>query len=60
MGGFTTYSALATDAASLIGDGRAGAGVAYGLATVLIGTAATFAGIALGVFTHGPSREASR
>ncbi|MCR6711486.1 MAG: CrcB family protein [Demequina sp.] len=56
MGGFTTYSALATDAAHLIGDGRAGAGVAYGLATVLIGAVATWAGIGLGVLTHGPSR----
>ncbi|MGC2941786.1 MULTISPECIES: fluoride efflux transporter FluC [unclassified Brevibacterium] len=46
MGGFTTYSALATDAASLLGDGRVGAGLLYGLATVVIGGLATWAGIA--------------
>ena len=54
MGGFTTYSALATASAELIGDGRAGAGIGYGLATVLVGAVATIAGIAAG--THGPSR----
>lgn len=58
MGGFTTYSALATASAQLIGDGRATAGVAYGLATVVIGAAATVAGIAAGAWTHGPSGAA--
>lgn len=58
LGGFTTYSALATATAQLVSDGRAGAGIAYGLATVLIGAIATWAGIALGVLTHGPSRAA--
>ncbi|WP_166969790.1 fluoride efflux transporter FluC [Brevibacterium atlanticum] len=53
MGGFTTYSALATDAASLLGDGRAGLGIGYGLATVLIGGLATWAGIALGTLRRG-------
>ncbi|WP_181276429.1 fluoride efflux transporter FluC [Brevibacterium oceani] len=48
MGGFTTYSALATDAASLLGEGRAGIGIGYGLATVVLGGLATWAGIALG------------
>ena len=47
MGGFTTYSALATDAASLLGEGRLGAGLLYGLVTVAIGGLATWAGIAL-------------
>lgn len=47
MGGFTTYSALATDTASLLGEGRIGAGLTYGLATVVIGGLATWAGIAL-------------
>lgn len=47
MGGFTTYSALATDTASLLGDGRIGAGLAYGLGTVVIGGLATWAGIAV-------------
>lgn len=47
MGGFTTYSALATDTASLLGDDRIGAGLAYGLGTVVIGGLATWAGIAV-------------
>lgn len=47
MGGFTTYSALATDTASLLGDGRIGAGLAYGLGTVVIGGLVTWAGIAV-------------
>ena len=47
MGGFTTFSALATDAASLLGEGRVGAGLLYGLVTVVIGGLATWAGIAL-------------
>lgn len=58
MGGFTTYSALATDAAALIGDGSAPAGIVYGLATVLIGAAATWAGIAVAAATHQPSQRA--
>jgi len=58
LGGFTTYSALATDAARLIADGRAAAGITYGLATVMIGAVVTWAGIALGVLTHAPSRGA--
>ena len=36
LGGFTTYSALAADAASLLGDGATGAGILYALATVLV------------------------
>lgn len=45
LGGFTTYSALAADAAGLIGDGRLGAGAGYALVSVLVGAAATAAGI---------------
>ncbi|MBU4465570.1 MAG: CrcB family protein [Actinobacteria bacterium] len=52
LGGFTTYSALATDAAALIGRGEVLSGVGYGLMTVLIGAAATFAGIVVGAATH--------
>lgn len=52
LGGFTTYSALATDAAALIGRGEVLAGVGYGVVTVLIGAVATFAGIAVGAATH--------
>lgn len=49
MGGFTTYSALAADTALLLGDGRAGAGILYGLGTVLLGAAATWLGIWAGM-----------
>lgn len=52
MGGFTTYSALATDAASLLGEGDVGVGVAYGLGTVLVGGLATWAGIATATAAH--------
>jgi CrcB protein len=46
LGGFTTYSALAVDTAGLLGDGQPGSAVGYSLATVLIGAAGTWAGIA--------------
>lgn len=52
MGGFTTYSALATDTAGLLGAGDVGAGVAYGVGTVLIGGLATWAGIATATVAH--------
>lgn len=48
MGGFTTYSALAVDTAGLLGEGRVGTGIGYGLATVILGGMATWAGIVLG------------
>lgn len=47
MGGFTTYAALATDSAALIGTGSPGVGIGYALATLLIGAGATWAGIAV-------------
>lgn len=53
LGGFTTYSALATDTAHLIGSGSVGAGVAYGVGTVLLGAVATWVGIALASAAHG-------
>ena len=64
MGGFTTYSALAADAASLLGEGRVGARLLYGLVTVVIGGLATWAGIALASARRrnapaGPSSPAS-
>lgn len=52
MGGFTTYSALATESASLLGGGAATSGIAYGILTVLVGAAATWAGIAAGSAAH--------
>lgn len=58
-GGFTTYSAFAGETASLIADSAATASISYALATVLIGAAATWSGIALGALTRR-ERNASR
>ncbi|QEO09761.1 fluoride efflux transporter FluC [Protaetiibacter larvae] len=52
MGGFTTYSALATDAALLFGEQSPGTGIAYGLGTVVFGVAATTFGITVGSFVR--------
>ncbi|GAA0037357.1 fluoride efflux transporter FluC [Brevibacterium metallidurans] len=52
MGGFTTYSALAVDTAGLLNEGRIGTGSGYGLATVVLGGMATWAGIVLGSLTR--------
>ncbi|MDN5687246.1 MAG: CrcB family protein [Brachybacterium sp.] len=46
LGGFTTYSTLATHTA-LLGGGSPAVGIAYGLTTVLAGGLATWAGIAV-------------
>lgn len=48
LGGFTTYSALATATAVLAVTGLAGWAVAYALGTVVLGAALSVAGIALG------------
>jgi CrcB protein len=45
LGGFTTYSALATDAASLTSDGLPVAGLGYALVSVVLGVLAAAAGI---------------
>lgn len=47
LGGFTTYSALATATAELATAGQAGAAVAYALGTVVLGAVASVAGIAV-------------
>jgi CrcB protein len=44
LGGFTTYSALATDTALLTG-GHPGLAIGYALVTVVVGAAASVAGI---------------
>ena len=44
LGGFTTYSALATDTATLL-DAHPGRAVGYAIATVVLGGLATVAGI---------------
>ncbi len=55
-GGFTTYSSLATDTAVLIDRARWDLGALYALGTVLVGAAATVAGIALGARLHPHDR----
>lgn len=57
-GGFTTYSTLAVGAATLLADGAAPVAIGYLLATLLLGAAATGAGIALGSVL-GAGREAA-
>lgn len=52
MGGYTTYSSLATDTAALLGHGSPWAGAGYAIGTVLIGGLATWAGILLATFVH--------
>lgn len=52
LGGFTTYSALAADTALLTGS-SAGVGIGYAIATVVIGGAATWAGIAIAMTRRG-------
>lgn len=47
LGGFTTYSTLATHTALLLSGGSPAAGIAYGLTTVLAGGLATWAGVAV-------------
>ncbi|ALD11700.1 fluoride efflux transporter FluC [Clavibacter capsici] len=51
LGGFTTYSALATDAASLTGSAL-GTALAYAGLTLVVGAAASVAGIAAGAALH--------
>jgi fluoride exporter len=49
LGGFTTYSALATEAVQLGQAGLAAQAVAYALGTVLLGAVASLAGMVAGV-----------
>jgi CrcB protein len=48
LGGFTTYSTLAVDTATLLGAGRTAEGLVYAVGTVLAGLAAAAGGIRLG------------
>lgn len=45
LGGYTTYSLLATDIAQLLLDQRVAAGIGYGLGTIVAGGLASWAGI---------------
>jgi len=67
LGGFTTYSALSADSAELLTDGGLLIALVYGVATVLLGALASWAGIALGAHSarrpgahpeHGSPRSA--
>ncbi|MBM7412469.1 CrcB protein [Clavibacter michiganensis] len=51
LGGFTTYSSLATDAASLTGSAL-GTALAYAGLSLVVGAAASVAGIATGAAIH--------
>lgn len=55
LGGFTTYSSLATETASLAGAGGAdlAVAVAYGLLSLVVGVLAAAAGIRVGARTSG-------
>lgn len=57
IGGFTTYSALAADTASLLGSDAVAVGVGYSILTVLIGAACTWAGIGVAALTHRAPRD---
>lgn len=48
LGGFTTYSTFAVGADGLFAAGGAWIGIAYAVATVIVGAAASLAGIAVG------------
>jgi fluoride exporter len=52
LGGYTTYSTFAVDTDGLLMGAQFGASALYGLATVLVGAAASVAGIALGAALH--------
>ena len=52
LGGFTTYSALATDSAVLLQGGAGGVALAYAVGTVLLGALATWLGIVIGTALH--------
>lgn len=51
LGGFTTYSALAVDTDGLLIASHPGLGALYALATVVVGAAASLAGIGMGAIT---------
>lgn len=61
LGGFTTFSAYMLETRNLLDDGRAGLAVAYVVATLVVGLAATWAGVVAGrVVVAGGRRRARR
>ncbi len=55
LGGFTTYSMLATDVAVMIQDGRVLAGVAYGFGSVVLGIGASWLGLLAAQVSRRPA-----
>lgn len=55
LGGFTTYSALATDTDLLFRAGDAGTGILYAVGSLLLGLLAAWAGIAIAARRHRDS-----
>jgi CrcB protein len=60
LGGFTTYSALATDTSLLLADNRLGAALLYALGTVLLGALASWSGILTGAALNRRRRRGGR
>lgn len=58
LGGFTTYSTLATDTVALAHDGRAGMSVVYASTTLLLGALASWLGIVASGQVHARSGRA--
>lgn len=59
MGGFTTYSSLAVETVGLGSAANPWFSVAYSLVTLVVGLAASLAGIALGTYTSRPRPSGS-
>lgn len=57
LGGFTTYSSFAVDTDGLIASAQFANSALYGLATVIVGAAASVAGIALGALLQRRHRR---
>lgn len=57
LGAYTTYSALAVDTERLLADGRWTAALAYALSTVLVGLAASIAGLRVATAITDRSRR---
>jgi len=60
LGGFTTYSALATDTSLLLADNRLGTALLYALGTVVVGALASWAGIGAGAALHRRRADRAR
>ncbi len=52
LGGFTTYSALATGTDLLVRSGEVGTGILYAVGTLVLGLVAAWAGILVAAFAH--------